>query len=309
VDLGWSYRRCILCGRELADDVPFSRAHLIPDSIGGFAWAWTKCKECNEQVGSSIEEAVIRDDSIICSVDALRSQLPELAKRFDERTRWIAKTDHGPIEARLRNGAYELLTTKDENGARRQDSEVARKGLETRLRRAQQPEAQIEAALSLFDNAEAGVPVEIHGETFTRNEIEAEFGLPFDGEPVTDAFPSLIAFHFLAFAIGKTIYDPSLDALRDAIRRGEPQSNWHVAESGLERKYEPRHLIGIAQCEPHVVVRVQLFGWNVWRVHFPKIALRGEPVGLLFDLTTETITPAAPILSKPLEAPTASAPA
>lgn len=65
MELIWPYRRCILCCRELAPDVPFSRAHLIPDSIGGFAWAWTKCKDCNEAMGSSVEYAVVRDDSII----------------------------------------------------------------------------------------------------------------------------------------------------------------------------------------------------------------------------------------------------
>jgi hypothetical protein len=104
--------------------VPFSRAHLIPDSIGGFAWAWTKCKECNESVGSSIEHAVVNDDSIRFSIDVLWGQLPALAKKFDERTRWIARTKHGPIEARFRKGAFEILTTKERG---RKSSAVSRR--------------------------------------------------------------------------------------------------------------------------------------------------------------------------------------
>jgi hypothetical protein len=106
---------------------------VIPDSIGGFAWAWTKCKERNEEVRSSIEAAVVRDDSIVFSVNALREELPELASKFDERTHSVAQTHHGPIEARPRDGAFQLLTTKDEDRARRQLSADARQGLETFL--------------------------------------------------------------------------------------------------------------------------------------------------------------------------------
>jgi hypothetical protein len=303
MDLGWPYRRCILCCRELADAVPFSRAHLIPDSIGGFAWAWTKCKECNEEVGSSIEAAVVRDDSIVFSVNALRDELPELAAKFDERTRWTAQTEHGPIEARLRDGAFQLLTTKDEGGARRQSTEDARQGLGTRLRREERTSEEVEAALALFDRAEKEVPFEIHGETFVHGETTKDFGLPFDGAPVSDAFPSLIAFHFLALAVGEHTYDARLNELRAAIRAGQPRSAWHVAEGGIARKYEPIHLVGFAQCKPHTVVRVQLFGWNIWRVHFPRIVLGDEPIGLRFDLTTETIALARPRLMRPLVLP------
>jgi HNH endonuclease len=303
VDLGWPHRRCILCCRELADDLPFSRAHLIPESIGGFAWAWTKCKKCNELAGSSIEGAVVKDPSIVSSVHALRDELPDLARKFAERTRWVAHTEHGPIEARLRDGAFRLLTTKDEDGARRQSSDDARDGLEKRLRREKRTAEEIVAALSLFDNAQKGVPVEIHGETFVHGESPGTFGLPFDGPPVSEAFPSLIAFHFLALGLGEQVYDERLNPLRKAIRNGESRSAWHVAEGGIARRYEPAHLVGFAQCKPHVVVRVQLFGWSIWRVHFPRIASRSEPLGLHFDLKTETISLAAPRLNHPLAIP------
>jgi hypothetical protein len=305
MELVWPHRRCILCLREHdVDDVPFSQAHLIPESIGGFAWAWTKCKECNEQVGHSIESAVVNDDSIRISVDNLRSQLPDLARKFDERTRWIADTANGLIEARWRDGAFELLTTKDEDsGARRQSKAHARAGLVRRLRRKRRTDHEIEASLAIFDSAEPGVLFDIHGETFEHGSVESEFRPPFDGTPVSDAFPSLIAFHFLAFNLGEQVYDTRLNPLREAIRCGEPQSDWHAAESGLERRYVPEHLVGFAQCEPHVVVRVQLFGWSVWRVHFPSLASRSEPTGLWFDLQRKTIALARPRLSRPLTSP------
>lgn len=242
---------------------------------------------------------MVRDDSILFSVNALRDELPELARKFDERTRWVTQTEHGAIEARLRDGAFQLLTTKDQEGARRQSREDARSGLEVRLRREKRGDEEIEAALSLFDQADKGGPVEIYGETFVHGEVSGDFHLPFDGEPVTDAFPALIAFHFTALALGETVYDPRLNTLRRAIRNGDARSEWHVADRRIDRKYEPMHLVGFAQCEPHVVVRVQLFGWNVWRVHFPRIASHSEPLGLRFDLRTETVSLARPRRARP----------
>lgn len=304
MDLGWPHRTCILCTRSLSPELPFSRAHLIPESIGGFAWAWSKCKECNEDAGSSIEAAVVADDSIRFAVDALRAQLPALASKFDERTRWVAKAEDGAtLEARQRDGEFELLTTKDPDGSRRQGTEQARAGLVKRLEREGRAATEIEAALMLFDNAPKGEPVVLHGETFIQGETATDFGLPFNGTPVADAFPSLIAFHFLALALGEQAFDPRLDPLREAIRRGDDRSKWHAAESMITRQYEPMHLVGFAQCQPHVVVRVQLFGWNVWRVHFPRIASASEPIGLRFDLTDKTVGVARPRLDRPLEPP------
>jgi hypothetical protein len=175
--------------------------------------------------------------------------------------------------------------------------------LETRLRRQKRPPEEVAAALALFDNAKVGEPFEIHGETFVHGQTSAEFGLPFTGEPVSDAFPSLIAFHFLALALGNAVYDPRLDGLREAIREGQARSEWHVAEGGIARKYECAHLVGLAQCQPHAVVRVQLFGWSVWRVHFRGIALGGEPLGLRLDLKTETVALAKPRGTSLLNAP------
>lgn len=255
-------------------------------------------------MGSSVEQAVVQDDSIILSVAQLRDELPELARRFDERTRWIGQTDHGPIEARFREGAFELLTTADPGGSRRASTEEARAGLEKRLRRQNLNDADIEAALTFFDTAEHGEPLEILGETYIHGSGPLEFGMPLNGTPVSEAFPSLIAFHLLALALGKQVYDQTLAGLRRAIRNGEPKSDWHVTESGITRDYEPMHLLGFAQNEPHVVVRVQLFGWNVWRVHFPRIASKAEPLGLRFDLKTGTINVARPRLSAPLAPPT-----
>src|SRR5690242_4193808 len=79
MELPWSHRRCVLCLRSREDDVQMSRAHLVPRSIGGFAWAWTHCKNCNEEVGARVECDVVNDLSIQFSVEAVQDRLPKLA--------------------------------------------------------------------------------------------------------------------------------------------------------------------------------------------------------------------------------------
>jgi len=258
-------------------------------------WAWSKCKRCNERVGAEIESGVVRDDSIQLSVLALKDELPDLAKKFEERVQWFAATDQGQVRARVRDGEFEVLPTSEDDGSRLQSREAAREGLRKRLARAEASAQEVDAALQAFDAAEVGVPFEIAGETLTHG-VVGGFSYPFVGQPISDAFPSLIAFHALCLALGKNAYDDRLDTLRRAILNGDSKSEWHAAESGIDRTtgYKPFHLVGIAQNEPHVVVRVQLFGWNVWRVHFPKIASKAKPEGIYFDLPNRTWRPAAP---------------
>jgi hypothetical protein len=43
-----------------------------------------------------------------------------------------------------------------------------------------------------------------------------------------------------------------------------------------------------------VIVRVQLFAWNVWRVHFPRVASPSDPHGIVLVLKTQRVFPAKP---------------
>jgi hypothetical protein len=302
VDLGWPHRRCIFCLREPSEAVPFSRAHLVPDSIGGFVWAWTKCKECNEQTGATIEAGIVNDDSIQLAVAALAAQLPELAEKFSSQTGYVAKTPQGLIRARRRGDEYELLTTKSDDGSLIASREDARAAVEKRLQREGRKAAEIAAGLARFDEAADGIPVRIGDSTITHGALQA-FDAALTGKPVSEAFPSLIAFHFLALSLGPSIYDEQLNPLRRAIREGSGRSDWHVAERWLERRYVPEHLVGFAQTEPYLVVRVQLFGWNVWRVHFPRISSPSEPHGYLLDLVSRQIVAARPRRTQAIQLP------
>jgi hypothetical protein len=278
-----------------------SRSHLIPESIGGFAWARTHCKACNEETGTKVEAEIVHDDSIRFSIEAVSSSLPKLAAAFHAKTTYAARTPHGLVRARREGDGFQILPAS-EGDSRTSSQEDARAALKTRLSRAGCSDDETAEALGLFDRAEIGVPIEIGGATVTHGVVEV-FEPELTGVIVSHSFPSLIAFHFVALAIGPNVYDERLDPLRDSIKRGAASSSWHRVESGLERRYAPEHLVGFAQTSPHLVVGVQLFGWNVRRIHFPQISSSTEPFGYLFDLVQQELMVAAPRLTHPLVLP------
>jgi hypothetical protein len=261
--------------------------------VGGFAWAWTKCKACNEFTGSEIEAGLVDDVSVRLAVDALADVVPKLAERFDKRDPLVARTSGELVRARRRDEDLQILTTRNDDGSLTRSRESARAAIETRLRRERRSGDEVEAGLTLFDQAAEGVPVQIGDHVVTHRSVE-RFGPSFEGGSVGDAFPALVAFHFMALGIGSHIYGSELDVLRESIRSGEPRSEWCQVERGIGTRdqaspYVAEHLVGFAQTQPYLAVRVQLFGWNLWRVHFPRIASRGERLGLLLSLDSETL--------------------
>lgn len=283
------HERCILCGTE----GPLSRAHLFPESVGGFAWSRTHCKQCNEKLGSEVEAGVKNDDTIRLAIEhGLASELPELAERFSAGQQYIRKTDHGTITAKKVGGDYRIRSQRSDDLLTQPEDE-ARTTVRNMLRKQGASQAEIEEAVTRLDAAPAQ-----QGDEFIpiaptlriRKGAVDEWQLPLDGQPLSPMFPAAIAFHFLALALGEDVYNSALDPIRESIQNRTLDPRYIVVESLRGTGLEPSLLVGLAQTEPHMVVRVQLFGEALWRVHFPSIAAEGdESIGILLDLKTEDI--------------------
>jgi hypothetical protein len=281
-----------------------TRAHLIPETIGGFLWARTQCATCNSELGADVEGAVKRDDGIRLAIEALAERLPDLARSFREGQRYAKRTEQGIVRAKIKDGLVEVTPSENEDGSLFQSPERARQSIGTILRREGRKPEEVEQLLAVFDEAPPGSGTPLTGSLSIRHGSVEGFDLPFDGEPVSDAFPASIGFHFLALAFGRAIYHDSFDGLRKMIRSGNARSEWHIVEGGRGDEYAPFHLVGLAQTTPHLVVRVQLFGWLIWRVHFAFAASSVAPGGIYLDLTTKTLRPAAPTpMTAPLDMP------
>lgn len=294
MELPWAYRRCILC---LRDDVEMSRSHLVPQSLGGFVWAWTHCTACNNLVGSAIEAEVKRDDSIRHALESqLAGTIPEIATAFAEGQGYIAPSDAGNLDASFRDGTFQLGTTKLEDSLV-QSRDRARQSVKTMLERAGLDDAEVDAALERLDAAKEGEMTEIAEGLAIRHGSVETFVLPYDGEFVSDHFPLAIAFHLLAFFLGDKIYDDSLNPIRSAILEQRDDPEQFMVERLMDRStgYVPLHVLGLSKAAPHLVLRVQIFGPLLWQVHLLRVAAaKLQPSGMALDVKTRTVIPAAP---------------
>ncbi len=294
MELPWSHRRCILC---LRDDAAMSRSHLVPQSLGGFVWAWTHCTACNNLVGSAIEFAVKRDDSIRHALEReLADVIPDIATAFVGGQRYLGQSDAGNVHASFRNGGFELGTTKLE-GSLVQDQERARRSVAMMLERAGKSPLEINEALARFDEAEHSELTQIADGIAVRHGTIDTFVLPYDGEFVSDHFPLAIAFHLLAFFLGDVIYDESLNPIRTAILEQRDDAGQFIVERLMDRStgYVPMHVLGLSKPSPHLVLRVQIFGPLLWHVHLLRVrADKLRPIGMALDVKERAVIPAAP---------------
>jgi hypothetical protein len=276
-----------------------TRAHLVPESLGGFVWARTHCAGCNNGLGARVESGVKHDPTIRYAVEhALGDELPELAQAFAEGQPYFVPSDRGPLAARYRAGAVELGTTKLDDGSLVQDRERAAQTIETMLARAGADAAERYAALERIAAADVGELVDVGRGLAIRHGTGAAASMTFDGERVSDEFPLAIAYHLLAFFVGELIYVDALEPVRCMLRGDRPLDESEVlVESLIDRStgYVPRHVLGLSRVEPHLRIRVQLFGPPVWHVHLLRVkAPKLEPMGIALDLKDRVVYPAAP---------------
>jgi hypothetical protein len=181
-----------------------THSHLIPESIGGFLWGWTQCAKCNSELGSDVEGAIKRDDSIRQAIEvALANELPVLAARFREGQPYAKRTEQGVVRAKVKGGSFKVASGRGEDESLIQSTERARSSIETMLRRQGQSPQEIEKLLSTFDDASEGALTPLTETLAIRHGSVEGFDLPFDGKPLSDAFPATIAFHYLALKFGR----------------------------------------------------------------------------------------------------------
>jgi HNH endonuclease len=296
MELPWAHQRCIVC---LRDDVEMTRAHLVPQSLGGFVWARTQCADCNNGLGTRVESGVKHDPTIRYAIEhALVDELPELAREFTEGQPYFVPSEQGPLAARYRGGVVALGTTKLDDGSLVQERERAVQTIETMLARAGADAAERQAALERIAAAEVGELVHVGRGLAIRHGTTAGASMTFEGQQVSDEFPLAIAYHLLAFFVGELIYVDALEPVRATLRGERPLDDSEVLVEGLidrSTDYVPRHVLGLSRVEPHVRIRVQLFGPPVWHVHLLRVkAPKLEPMGMALDVKKRVVHPAAP---------------
>lgn len=276
--LPWPDPRCVLC----LDSHPrsLSRAHIIPEAIGGRLAVPFLCSRCNSQLGHTVEKGLKHDPRVRFAFERVRPQIPQLAKKLAPGYVYATRTSHGLVRARPRGDSYEILDTRQDDRSRIRDPGRARDEIVTVLRRRGASQIEIAAALEAHDNAPEDQIVEVAPGIPIRKSSVGGFSPTHDGDSVSDDCFLGIAYLFLAILVDRAIYDPALDALRQRLRGNPPSDPGWSAESLLApNSYGPWHGIAVVEFTPQLLVEVRLFGSESWLIRFEHMAMTSLPGG------------------------------
>ena len=102
----------------------------------------------------------------------------------------------------------------------------------------------------------------------------------------------------LAFFIDDLIYFDALESIRATLRGEQPLDPDEVAVQSLidrSTEYVPLHVLGLSRVEPHIVIRIQMFGPPLWHLHLLRVkAPKLTPQGLGLNVKERLIVAAAP---------------
>lgn len=273
MEVPWPYDRCILC----LGPGPLTKEHIIPDQIGGKLWARFLCPPCNGALGHEVEHSVKGDPAIRLAVEQLKKRMPALGKKIREGQAYVGGGPTGPVRGGLKDGQFRVDTFRAPDGSLIQRTPEARKHIQALLLKSGIDEAQVPAILRRFDQAPANTRVDFAPGWAAIKREGATIGPALDGPLLSPQVLLKIAYEFLACHLAEAAYDTraQLAEIRDAVAGRSTDPEAYSIEYLTSREYSPVHGLALIG-SPHVVVRICLFDWLRFRVHFHRLAV-GAP--------------------------------
>lgn len=218
------------------------------------------------------------------AVHYVRDSVPELADKIEEGLNFVAEGAGGPtLVVSQKKGRWKTRAKEITANCLVMDSNDAQKYLESKLRKRDMPNVEIEAWAKRFADCENGQELQLTtGETFLKN--EATVRLPqLTSRPVDDRVPVLIAYEFLALCFGEKIFGPEFNAIREYIRLGTKTEQVQVVHKST-RQYTPDHRVRFRVIDNTLTVFVQFFRWYVFEIKFCDIPMPSEEIVYIEDL-------------------------
>jgi hypothetical protein len=270
---------CIVCCTAPAN----SLEHIIPAALGGRLKVRILCEQCNNELGYSLVGVLKDDPSIRLAIENLSTELPE---SFQEDFTYIGSTPEGTkIRVKRKKGKNKVVSDSYQ-GILIQDTGVAQKTLKTKLAKSGMLLEEVEVWARVFSELEEEQPlITPNGEVFIKRELP-QMRPELSTHLIDDRLPVLIAYEFLAVAIGSSIYHPIFDGIRDYIQGGEKGSQIIVTHLGGGKKYEAIHGLVIEPYENGVKILVRLFRWITYEIKFEGLHYGGPDAVYLEDLRT-----------------------
>ena len=274
--LEWTDERCILCTlaplerhARCAGTAKLTKEHLIPESIGGRLTCDFLCQHCNSLLGQI--EALLKEDSRIrLAIDNLKTSLPDLWVTMAENQPCIAEGTGEKIEGRIKNGTFNVNSSRRPDGSLIQPLTEAAKTVQTMLERDGATQGEISSAAIGFENLPDGSRVRVANRIeVLKSTLDAVYPV-LNSQGIEPRALLKMAYEYVALHLGKKIFDPYFDPVRSALAaNGVVPSHCSVEEKRVRgRKYEPFHGLAVKNEVNGLIVKIRLFGYLSYPVRF-----------------------------------------
>ncbi len=228
-------------------------------------------------MGHDVDSLAKKDPSIAIAINKFSAKYPDWEKKLNEGLRYKVRSADGVSTAKFKKGKLQLRSEKLENDSLIQPTELARRSVESMLRRSGYDGAHLNSALENFDNAHDDQKTEIApGLEIVKWRIT---GIKPDlsNLVINPIIPIKIAYEFLACHVGDEIYSDGreLKAIRNILKNYVVDEDEILVQCMQSDRDDPIHGIIIEESQPYIKVQIRLFGTIAYRVHFKRLAFSG----------------------------------
>jgi hypothetical protein len=280
----WPGSRCVVC---LSSSRNLSKAHVLSAAVGGLLVVPCLCGDCNSRLGYSAEAKLKLDPAVRLAIESINDDSSAVAAMRD-RQLFITEPGDLRVQVKREDGRFKILDSPQRDESRVKSPERARVEVETTLRRRGATQAKIEAARRRIEQAPVDIRTPVAPGVAIKKGRAANVLPNLNAQFAPDTCYLSIAYLFLALLLGKTIYDPALQPVRDALTGAHDSRAWTVEPFMTRRNYEPWHGLAFEVEQPDLTVHIRLFGRLAWLVHFTDVRApaASKAPSYLLDLTT-----------------------
>jgi HNH endonuclease len=271
----WTDKRCILCTlapferqSRCAGTAKLTKEHLIPEAIGGRLTCDFLCKFCNDNLGQ-IEADLKEDSRIRLAIENLKDSLPELWRSMSEGQSYLAQAPDGTVAAKLKNGELRVNSSKRVDGSIVRPLDDSAKAVRTMLQRRGATQDEITNAEMRFRELPEGVRVTIADGIEVMKSTPNAVYPALNSQSIEPRALLKIAYEYLALHLRGNIFHQYFNPIRTFLAGGVIPNCCSVFKRRVrEKKYRPYHGLAIKNTIEALVVKIRLFGYLSYPVHF-----------------------------------------
>lgn len=270
------FEKCILCGSKLEANVP--PEHIIPDYLGGRLKEIILCNNCNHGISARLYSQLKFDYYIRHAAYLLRKELPKIHKSVEDQQLYKTMSPAGTVlKAFRRKSKIEIIAQENENW-KVLPTQNAVGYFESKL--IKDHGKSIQEAKKIAEKIEKtpNNKLEKITEGFSIVRWDADkFQLDLTSNNIVkDSTVLLIAYEYLSLLLGKSIYKPIFNHVREKILN-DTETKYIKVGFFTAKKPQPFHLIYPEFEDGLTRINIHFFEYLVSKVEFINIHINKSP--------------------------------